>query len=146
MSFPSPFTRPSDLPNGRFYFIGTPETFNSPDYQNRSIFHVWASPPYFNIALFRTRQEMYAYCQLTNKIKSEIARVTTARDDGRMSDRNRNSFLRTKWIGLIEELVERWGIHRVPHDIRRACNDVRQHLDLALIIFPEEVLYYNDSN
>ena len=73
-------------------------------------------------------------------------RVNTKRDDGRMSDRSRNGFLREKWIRIIEELVERWGIHRVPHDIRRACNDVRQHLDLALIIFPEEVLYYKDSN
>ena len=106
MNFPSPFTR-----------LGTPDKFNSPDYPNRSIFHVWASPLYHNHATFTSRQEMYAYCQLTNKIKTENAQVTTQRDDRHMSDSSCNDFHREVWIKLIKELVERLGIHCVSHDI-----------------------------
>ena len=128
----------------RYIFFGTMARFND-NSQNKRILLTTPGMDYIAMTDIDSRPTGLNYSASLTGIKSLIADINDAHQDGHIRLREKRRRLREDWIPMIDSFVETWGLHMVPYDIRQAVSDVRQHLSLDAVAWPAILVLHEDG-
>ena len=127
-----------------YIYFGTMDRFND-NSQNKRILLTTPGMDYIAMTDVDSRPTGLNYSASLTGIKSLIADINDAHQDGHIRLREKRRRLHEDWIPLTDSFVETWGLHMVPYDIRQEISDVRHHLALDDIAWPAILVLNEDG-
>ena len=122
----------------RIYYYGGESRKNDPTYSYNTL--LGTSSTDYGLLQFSSAEEAGQFLKSMSSLKGYIGDHGKQYRSGAMTLKQWREFLRKKWIPVTDLFIQKWGKHMVPIDIRSAIDDVRSHIDLPPIVWPDLVL------
>ena len=126
----------------RIYYLGTIDQYNrhqatDDDESNscRSMLHNFGDNKMF-MSDFDDQDSAHSFSIDTASLRGLAATINEDGSRGNVTEAERLNRFRLLWIPLVDQFIDKWGLHKVPLDIRQAIADVRIHLGRAPVLWP----------
>ena len=104
----------------------------------RVLYHTIVNGPYYKVIAFASPAEYGEWAEMEGRIKARIAKINEDKDAGRALMPECNERL-TLWLELVFSFALMFGKHKIPLDIRNACHEVQDHLEVEQYDFGPDV-------
>lgn len=85
---------------------------------------------------FRSEEEYQVWDKCVKKIKQQAALMSRHREQHNLPDDVADPFV-NGFMEQCRKLADKFGLDKVPRDIRRVVNDVESSLGMSVTIYPE---------
>ena len=120
-------------------YLGTKSRRENPSISNSTLLHTYGQG--MVMAEFSTDEEVHAWTGAIMSIKGRIESINASHEGAA-----RRGALSNVWIPMTADFINTYGPELVPVDIRAAINDVRKHLDMAILDWPPVLVACADGN